>query len=457
MCSYTKLGTTKSDDLKDSIKKLLAQDQDRKELLSKSGVFVVLRVLGLLLGYLFTILITRNFGGEIYGYIALSLSFFMIFSVIGKLGWDVTFTRYVSSGQHSKEDLQGHLYRMLLLGGGFTLLLSLLVVYLRDPIAIHVFKEPELADYLFWSGITFPFWSLMLIISGFFRGLRRNTLFAFFNAFGRFLLSFLVLGALLLLGAEHGIDAMKAHFIAITVLFLAALALLPKLGYKPSLRKPRIVFRRFQRQSQPILFSSVVFILLTWSDRLVLGAYRPAAEVGTYDVVAKLGLLIGFNLEAINSILAPKISQFFYGSRKAELQKLIAFSTRISSVIAVFSYVFLMLLGNFFLGIFGEEYVGSTSLLALIGAGQLFNCLFGSVGTILQMTGHQRDYLGILLLGLIFNLGLSFLMVGKYGALGVAFATSVSLVIWNLAGSVLVYRRLGLHSYLRFSRSYNSL
>jgi O-antigen/teichoic acid export membrane protein len=132
------------------------------------------------------------------------------------------------------------------------------------------------------------------------------------------------------------------------------------------------------------------------------------------------------------------------------MQKLIRFSVRISSGIALLSFGLMLLFGDFILGVIGEEYRGSVGLLAIIGAGQLINCFCGSTGTILQMTGHQKDHLGILILGLSSNVILSLILVQDYGTLGVALATSISMIIWNLAGAIIIYNRLGIKSFLNF-------
>lgn len=438
--------------MKLDISKFFVQNTDQNEVVRKSIVFIVLRVLGLILGYIFTILITRNYGARVYGYIALSLSIFMVISVVGKLGWDINLTRLVASEKHEKRDLHGLLYKLLIRSFYFSSFLALMIILNRDYIAREVFKEPGLTDYLLWASASFPLWSIILIVTGFFRGFRLNGLFAFFNSLGRYLLSVMVLLVFILAGFTDGVFAMKAHFYGTLSLVIGALFALIKMGYLPNVWTSNVDFRCFVRQSNWVLLSSFVFILMSWADRIILGVFRPAIEVGTYDVVAKLALLIGMNLDAINSILAPKISQFYYSSRRVELQELVQFACRISSAISIISYVILLSLGDIILGIIGEEYVGNVYMLAIFGAGHVMSCMFGSAGTILQMTGYQRDYLTVITLALVCNLVLSFLLVNDLGAIGLAIATATSMFVWNIAGALFVRYRLGIQSFLTIPR-----
>ncbi len=431
-----------------SFEKIIGNDSDLQEVVRKSGTFIFLRVLGLILGYVFTVLISREFGAQVYGHITLGFSVLMIFSVLGKCGWDITLTRLTASENYSKSDLHGHIYKVLAWSMLISSLLTIFLISQCGFVARQIFNDPKLEAYIFWAGLTIPLWSATLILSAFFRGLRKNVLFAILNSPGRFFFSLILLAVFSCMGFSGELLPMKAHFAAIAFMFLVAFFILSGLGYFPKIVSTRIDFKEFVKQSNPILFSSMVFILLTWSDRIILGIYRPATDVGTYDVVFRLGLLIGLNLEAINSILAPKISQFYYGAKFKELQRLISISTAGSSLIATISFIFVLVFGDVVLAFIGKEYTETVDLLAIIGCGQLINCFLGSTGTILDMTGHQKDHLTILVLGLAINLVLGLILVKPYGTYGVAIATVCSVLAWNVAGAILVHRRLNLISYL---------
>ena len=421
------------------------QKSNYTEILTKSGIFFIFRIGGLLFGYVFTLIVTKQYGSDVYGLIALALTVFMVLSILGKLGFDLNFTRYVSSKNYLKEDLKGLFYRISLISFGFSMLIAGTLFFFRDWVAIEVFNKPHFSDYLKWVAYSVPFWSLILIHSGFFRGLKKNTHFAFFQTFGRFFLTVLIL-ALTVSYFRNGEFPLKVHFVVIVLLcFFSFMASLRLFGRKITL-KSNIDLAAFLKDSSPMLMSSFVFILLSWIDRIIVGIYLPESDVAVYDVSAKLALLVSFNLDAINSILAPKVSELYSSGNRKVLKKVLKFAVLITSVLSLATFFFLVIFGKPLLGMFGSIYVTGMTVLIILSIGQLLNCFCGSVGIILQMTGNQRTYRLILFYGLLINILLTLLLVKPYGIIGVAIATMCSMILWNLLGVYYVRRKLYLNS-----------
>lgn len=427
----------------------LTLGDDQKELTRKAGIFIFFRIAALMLGYAFTLVVIRYFGSPVYSMVVLGFSIFTVLSILGKLGYDVTLTRYVALAGSTKEVISGLLFRALLRSLLFSGSLAVAIIIFRDAIAIHVFNRPRFSEFIFWTALTFPLWSLVFIFNGLFRGLRQNTLFSFYTAFGRFLLS-LGLLALAIWVFEHPADTtpILADFFSIALLLLScAWFAFRVFGFTSSNVRP-VPFREFAMSSRPILLTSIVAILLIWIDRFIVGAYLEESAVAIYDVSAKLALLVSFNLDAINSILAPKIVELYSMKNKTPLQRLLNYSVGISSVLAALTLLVLWGASDIILGFFGPEYVAGAGVMLLLGAGQALSCICGSVGNILQMTNNQHLHLRIMLVGLAVNLVLNFALVQKFGIEGVAFATFAGLVSWNLLGAYYVKRQLGLTSYL---------
>ena len=421
---------------------------DRKEIASKSLVFVIYRVLGLILGYAFALLVTNYYGSAVYGLVTLSFTVFMILAIVGKAGMDLNLTRYTALGSIEKNDLSGLLNRTQLVSLALSATISALIILNKSYISREIFNKPQFEEYLFWAALTFPIWSLILIQSGFYRGLKKNTLFAIFNAFGRFASTLILLVAALFL-IEGDIETMPVitHFAGLLVLLgICYYITNGRWGYPLTLNK-EVNFRKFLLDSRPMLVSSLTFILLSWVDRIFIGIYLTEEDVAIYDIAAKLALLISFNLDAVNSILAPKVVEHFSKKDKESLRNTVRFTVGISTIISFLIFALLIVFQDFLLGLFGEEFKAGSWILIILGSGQLLNCLCGSVGIILQMTGHQRVYQKILLIGLSVNLILNFALVTTFGIKGVAFATFGSLIFWNILGVFYVKKFVGINSY----------
>ena len=196
-----------------------------------------------------------------------------------------------------------------------------------------------------------------------------------------------------------------------------------------------------------MMLSSTILLLLGWMDTFVLGIYETDANIGIYNVALKVAALTSFTLQAINSILAPKLAKSYASDEKALFARLIRFGTRINFFITLVIVAVLIAFRGTILGLFGDEFIVGGIILIILCIGQLINSLSGSVGVILQMTGHQKVHQNIVLIALVLNLILNFTLTPIYGGLGAAIATVISIASWNIIGAVFLKRKLKIESY----------
>jgi O-antigen/teichoic acid export membrane protein len=84
--------------------------------------------------------------------------------------------------------------------------------------------------------------------------------------------------------------------------------------------------------------------------------------------------------------------------------------------------------------------------LAILAVGQLINAGFGSVGFLLNMTGHEGITARILWQTAIVNVVMNVFLIPSFGTAGAAIASAFSLILWNALLYRQVRRRLGLNS-----------
>ena len=127
---------------------------------------------------------------------------------------------------------------------------------------------------------------------------------------------------------------------------------------------------------------------------------------------------------------------------------MVKFSTRINFVATAGIVAVLLIFNQFFLGIFGEEFLIGKYVLIILCSIHLLNSTTGSVGIIMQMIGRQKQYQNIALIALGLNLILNFALIPLYGIEGAAAATAISLSFWNIAGTVYLKRKENIRTYL---------
>lgn len=173
------------------------------------------------------------------------------------------------------------------------------------------------------------------------------------------------------------------------------------------------------------------FIL--WSDVLVMGMYRPAAEVGVYAVASRLATAINMPTDSLGASLAPSFSGLVGRGDTEGLRRLFHTSTRWIFLLASGMALVLVLGGLPILHVFGKDFRAGYVVLCILAVGQMASAAFGANGTLITMTGHPKVNLANSLCLGMGNLGLNLLLVPRYGALGAAAAAAASVITVNLA------------------------
>lgn len=179
--------------------------------------------------------------------------------------------------------------------------------------------------------------------------------------------------------------------------------------------------------------------LLLWSDILVMGKFRSAAEVGFYAIASRLATGVSMPTDSLGASLAPSFSSLTGREDKEGLRRLFHTSTRWIFLLSSFAGLALVLAGFPILGIFGPEFQKGYAALCVLVLGQVITSLFGANGTLITMTGHPRVNLANSVVMGLGNLGLTLLLVPRYGALGAAGASALSWSVVNATRAVEIW------------------
>ncbi|SHE60265.1 Membrane protein involved in the export of O-antigen and teichoic acid [Psychroflexus salarius] len=426
----------------------ILKDADFKEILTKGFSFLLFRLGGTLAGYFFTLFISNKFGEDIYGLVAIGFSMFLILSVVGRLGLDTNMIKFFSQDTNDQES--GIFYKSILKSFVLSSLLAGVIYLFKETIVLDFFKEPkpELIPFLPWVLAAIPLWSVTIISASFLRAKKKNNAFALFNNPSRFLFG-LVLLIIFYSFSQEAMVIFKAHFYAVAISAVLSFGLV--VYYLKTLQlKTQTNSWFFLKDSLPMMLSSSILILLGWMDTLVMGIFETDANVGIYNVSLKVASLSVFSLQAINSILAPKIAKS-YAEGQTDYKRLIAFSTKLNFMISGVIVVGIIVFHKFLLGMFGEAFTAGATILFIFCAGQIINSFSGSVGVILQMIGKQKVYQNFVLAALVINLMLTFVLTPIYGGVGAAVSTVISMVFWNIGSAIYLKRKMNIVTYYRLN------
>jgi O-antigen/teichoic acid export membrane protein len=263
----------------------------------------------------------------------------------------------------------------------------------------------------------------------------RQTLIIGFAA-GAFVLSFNV-------GATA---AMLASFAAVWLAMLGQLFVLNRrlAGHIEPGTKAYDV-RGWLAVSLPILLVEGFYLLLSYTDVLVLQQFRPSEEVGIYFAVVKTLALVSFIHYAMSASTAHRFAEYNALGDKDRLSAYVMHSIQWTFWPSLAATLVLLAFGKPLLWLFGPQFVVGYDIMFIAALGLVVRSAIGPVERLLNMLGHQHICALAYALAFVMNVALCIALVPGYGGYGAAAATTISLAFETVLLFAIVRRRLGLH------------
>jgi len=195
------------------------------------------------------------------------------------------------------------------------------------------------------------------------------------------------------------------------------------------------------------MLGNLTAYIMQWSSLMILAIYASTEVVGVFSLTQRLAMLTTFILSVFNSISANKFVILSKQPDKSELQKYVRKTTNYMFAIGLLVTLFVLTFSKNILGIFGKDFVAGWLFLIVLNIGQLVNVATGSVGTLLNMTGHQRNMRNIILYTGVSSIVLSLVLIPKIGVWGAVIASFLTLILQNLVASYIAYKYISIKTY----------
>lgn len=416
---------------------------------TKSIKTIIIRFFGLFLSVGFSIILARSIGPEGMGLISLSEKISLVVLAIILFGTKglslkkVAIFKSKSGGNNIKELLLDCFFVILVIFLFFFIVVNVfdfmisplldnqnLLYPLKIFVALTLFQAVAELGSSTLFGLNAPIEAIVL--SG-----PLNSIFRIF---------FIVI--LFSLGLSHEIRWVTNVFLAayFCTACYAVFSVMKKLKNIPlnyTLKKSR--FKSLVSESYPFMWVSLIVIVSTNLDTIILGVLVDVEEIGYYAIASRITVLLSVFLATINSMLFSKIAVLIDENSPRDLEALLQKVNVLFWGVAICVFFFLFFFGKTILGFWGDAFVNGYLILIVLTAGYCIDMMTGCVGGVLMMGGFEKLMIKISSLMLVLNFILSFLLVSEFGVLGAAISTSFCRALENVIRFCFVKQKFGIN------------
>jgi O-antigen/teichoic acid export membrane protein len=215
----------------------------------------------------------------------------------------------------------------------------------------------------------------------------------------------------------------------------------------------RAVFGEVLSVSWPLLVTAIFNFARTNVDVWVLGAFRPQGEVALYGFANRLVSMVTMPLIMVNAVVPPLIAEMYFQGRREYLERTLRAVATLSGIPALLTSMACIFFAAPIMGfVFGDDYRGGAIALSLLSVGLLASVLAGSCGVVLTYSGHQKTMMTIAIATSAATFAAMLAVAGPYGIAGVAVARMAGQVLQNALMLVMVKRKTGMWTHMRFRR-----
>ncbi len=428
------------------------------EALAKIGKSTVIILVGTAFGMTFAllsrILIARYFGQTHYGIYSLGITAVSILTSISMLGLNKGLPRQMSKYKKTaEEEIDKIVNNSIYIVTFSSVIFSALLFFLAEPIAINLFREPGLTETFKIFSIAIPFSVLLRTIISIFRGAEITKARVYFRKIMRNIFFISGIGILIIL--ELSFNALLWVYVSSIILafLLSAIYLRYQLSFKfKSFSLDKSINKELLTFSIPLLGSTVLFVIMNWTDTWMLGIFKSSSLVGLYQSAYPLARVIPLGLTASAFLFLPVLTRFYSADLHDETKRTYQITTKWIFTGAFFIFflffVFPKPILRFF---FGTRYVDASNVLRILSLGFLGRAFFGLNSVALMSIGKTKTVMKGDIFGVSSNVFLNLILIPSIGIFGAAVASTTSLFIRNIYNSKKLYQMSGIHP---FSKKY---
>ena len=400
---------------------------------------------GFALTYCSQIVIARIVGIDTYGVYAYVFAWMVVLAYFSTLGFDVGLLRFLPA--YEAERAWPLLRGVIQYAQRRAAFVGLSCIFVGICVVEAWASSPELRSTFFAGFALVPILALVRI--------RCSAVRAFGGVVSALVPDRVIRdGALigLLAVADLGLGwTLKAPFVMVATLISSALGLVCA-GFAMRRRRPRAIddilpaydVAAWRRAAISLLILGATEALMNRTGVIALGWIADTKNAGISSLAFNIALVVTLPRIAVNTLFAPVISDLYARKDMETMQVLITKAASWTFCAGICIAAALFVLAEPLLAWLGAGYEAGVPALRILLVSQVMAASAGSQLYVMTMTGHERSAAVLLVFCAMINAGATAVLIGMFGLIGAAIGAAVSLVVWNMAMALFLWRHLNL-------------
>jgi O-antigen/teichoic acid export membrane protein len=424
----------------------------------KSIHYSVVHFTGVLIGTLSTILV-YPLDRESYGLARLLIDFSIFLYPFALLGFESVAIKYFPlfrDSQEAKARFLGMLLKIVLLACISVICIGWLwgweiLEWLELRAGMHFSKDPLIKRYIWLSLPIIFFMSIGWLFNQYLSNFHRILFPAIFQNLIKISLPVLVL---LIHYKIVGVDILAygitANFLLVAVLYIV---------YSYAIGELRVSWRGSRQDGEKwftmlpfamfSLFGSLGTLIAFRIDSIMVSTMIGLEHNGDFGIASTIAQTIAIPMNAIIAIGAPVLATAWASTDMSKIKEVYQKSSINLLIPGLWIYAGMWACLDPLLALLPSDMdlSGMKAVILLLGAARIFDMATGINNEIIAYSKHFRFNFATVLLLAVSNIVLNLYFIPRHGILGAAMATSISLMVYNMAKFVFIWIRMDMQPF----------
>ncbi len=401
-------------------------------------------IITVLLGFLQLPILTKGLGANLYGTWSLINAAISFIIPLAVLGFGDAILRFLAAEKDTgriREDFLSALFSTVLVSG---IAFALLMFFLSDYLAVHIFNGIESSYYIKLASILVPLGCISGLDSAYLITFRKIGLLATFTV-----AQSVVNVGMIYLSLRFGYRLNGVIMATIVVSLLFHLTLLFIILKQIGFRFPRFShLKSFLSYGLPLTPASAIFWVINSSDRYLISYFIGVSAVGIYSAAHTIGWYASFLVTPITVLLFPTIAKSYDENNLSEARNFLKYSFKYFMMVAIPSAFGLSILAKPILQVLTTPEFAVGNLVVLFVSFKAVLMGFYEISRyIIQLVKKTRLILMLLTISAVLSIVLNILLIPLMGILGAAVASLITY------GSLFIITLIVTRRYLKFDLS----